>query len=87
MKTSLLSSFIIFASFAGNIAISNGYLYSRLCRPSTAVVRSVFVATFGLSASLLELCLWEINGSLQNEYILCLSGLIVERGGSRGRLL
>jgi hypothetical protein len=53
-----------------NIAISNGYMYSRICRPSTVLVRGVFVATFGLSASLLELCLWEINGSLQNEFAL-----------------
>jgi hypothetical protein len=68
MTTSIFSILIICFSFILNIAVSNGYLYSRICRPSTILVRSVFVATFGLSASLLELCLWEINGSLQNEF-------------------
>ena len=69
MKTSLSSNLIIIFSFATNIGISNGYLYSRLCRPSTGLIRTVFVATFGLSASLLELCIWEINGFLQKEYL------------------
>ena len=69
MKTSLTSNLVIIFSFAINVAISDWWLYSRLCRPSTVLVRAVFVSTFGLSASLLELCLWEINGTLQREYI------------------
>ena len=68
MTASIFSIFIICLSFIANIAVSNGYLYARICRQSTVLVRGVFVGTFGLSASLLELCLWEINGSLQNEY-------------------
>jgi hypothetical protein len=88
MKTSLTSNLIIISSFAINIGISDWYLFSRLCRPSTALVRAVFVATFGLSGSLLELCLWEINGTLQNEYFYIHSlWLIVEREEWHGKLL
>jgi len=67
MSPSPLSTLLIAALFLLNIGFSNGYLYARLCRPSTLLVRSVFVATFGLSASLLQLCLWEINGSLDSD--------------------
>jgi hypothetical protein len=67
MTISVFSIVIIGVCVAGNILFSNGYLFSRLCQPSTTLVRGVFVATFTLSASLLQLCLWEIQGSLQNE--------------------
>src|SRR5271155_3761777 len=37
MTTSVFSILIICFSFILNIAVSNGYLYSRICRPSTTV--------------------------------------------------
>jgi hypothetical protein len=67
---SLFSGIVIAGCVVGNIAFSNGYLFSRLCQSSTTLVRCVFVATFALSASLLQLCLWEIHGSLHDEYTL-----------------
>jgi len=67
MSPSPLSTLLITLLFLLNIGFSNGYLYTRLCRPSTILVRSVFVFTFSLSASLLQLCLWEINGSLDSD--------------------
>lgn len=72
MTVSLFSTFVIVGCFLANVGVSNGYLYSRLCQESTLLVRAVFVGTFALSGSLLQLCLWEINGSLQNEYFLVL---------------
>jgi len=67
MPPSILSILLITSLFLLNIGFSNSYLYTRLCRPSTLVIRSVFVTTFGLSLSLLQLCLWEINGSLDSD--------------------
>lgn len=68
MAISLTSVLIIDGFFFVNIAVSDQLLFPRLCRPSTVLVRVLFVATFGLSASLLQLCCWEITGSLENEY-------------------
>jgi hypothetical protein len=63
-----LTSVLIIGFFFINIAVSDQVLFPRLCRPSTLLVHVLFVATFGLSASLLQLCCWEITGSLENEY-------------------
>jgi hypothetical protein len=73
MATSLISTVVIVCLFLCNILVSYGYLYQRLCQPSTGLVRIVFVTTFGLSASLLQLCLWEIKGSLDPEYPIQMS--------------
>ena len=70
MSISLTSALVIDGFFFVNILISNTVLFPRLCRPSTFLVRAVFVATFGLSASLLQLCLWEITGTLEKTYYL-----------------
>jgi hypothetical protein len=85
MTTSLTSTVVIVCLFLANLVVSNGYFYSRLCQPSTILVRAVFVATFGLSASLLQLCLWEINGSLEREYSPFLMFLTLESGVWRGK--
>ena len=85
MTTSLTSTVIIVCLFLVNLIVSNGYLYSRLCQPSTILVRVVFVATFGLSASLLQLCLWEINGSLERECLPLFIFLTLEFGVWRGK--
>ena len=68
MPISLTSVFVIDGFFFVNIFVSNTLLFPRLCRPSTMLVRTVFVATLGLSASLLQLCLWEITGTLEKTY-------------------
>jgi hypothetical protein len=67
MAISLTSVLIIDGFFFVNIAVSDQLLFPRLCRRSTVLVRVLFVMTFGLSASLLQLCCWEITGSLENE--------------------
>jgi len=59
---------IICLAFLGNLLVSNNYLYGKFCQPSTIVVRVIFVGTFGFSASLLQLCLWEMSGSFHDEY-------------------
>ena len=87
MTNTAFSVIIIIFSFIANVAVSNGYLYNRLCRPSPPLVRAVFAATFGISASLLQLCLWEIHGSLQNEYIYEMSLLIIRVRGIAWRLV
>jgi hypothetical protein len=65
-----VSTGVVVGCFALNVFVSNSYLYKRVCRTSTSVVRAVFVVSFALSASLFELCLWEINDSLDREYSL-----------------
>jgi hypothetical protein len=70
MRISLWTVLVIDGFFFLNVLVSNSFLFPRLCRPSTLLVRSVFVTTLGLSASLLQLCAWEISGTLENEYPL-----------------
>ena len=62
------SAIIVLVFFLFNVISSNLYVYPRLCRFSTTPVRVTFVATFALSFSLLQLCLWEINASLEDQY-------------------
>lgn len=67
-QSGLFSGAVVVFAFIANVAISHGYIYSRVCQPSTSLVRTVFIATFGISGMILELCLWEIHGSLKSEY-------------------